>query len=194
MQKCGFYFNRTLKGIFMPIVWFLTVARPTPERLLWMKKAKFWHTISPVQPKPVRNLRITISGILKKSAIGLFECARHVVVELTHHHYDIQDIIGISVTDVWCRWCPLIVTMVNKFIRLSLWKCPRTIPVMQKYRTLFWSGNFIPATALGCTASILYSNCLWLKQNQADVYQRMDKFVFISSMITPTVKWRFQHR
>ena len=28
----------------------------------------------------------------------LFECARHVVVELTHHHYDIQDIIGISVT------------------------------------------------------------------------------------------------
>lgn len=113
----------------------------------------------------------------------LFECARHVVVELTHHHYDIQDIIGISVTTFGVDGAPFDRDGKQIYPIIS-WKCPRTIPVMQNIERYFDLETLYTRNGVGLYSFNTLFKLLWLKQNQADVYQRMDKFVFISSMIT----------
>ncbi|MGR6980151.1 L-fuculokinase [Testudinibacter sp. P27/CKL/0425] len=113
----------------------------------------------------------------------LSECARHVVVQLSHQHYHIQDIVGISVTTFGVDGAPFDADGKQIYPIIS-WKCPRTIPVMQHIADHFDVEQLYTRNGIGLYSFNTLFKLLWLKENQADVYQRMDKFVFISSMLT----------
>ncbi|KGQ70306.1 L-fuculose kinase [Chelonobacter oris] len=112
----------------------------------------------------------------------LSECARHVVVQLGHHHYDIQDIIGISVTTFGVDGAPFD-RHGKQIYPIISWKCPRTIPIMQNIADYIDVEQLYTANGIGLYSFNTLFKLLWLKENRSDIYRRMDKFVFISSML-----------
>ncbi|MGV6987985.1 L-fuculokinase [Testudinibacter sp. P80/BLE/0925] len=113
----------------------------------------------------------------------LAECARHVVVQLSHQHYDIQEIIGISVTTFGVDGAPFDRDGKQIYPIIS-WKCPRTIPIMQNLADYLDVEQLYTRNGIGLYSFNTLFKLLWLKENQPDIYRRMDKFVFISSMLT----------
>ncbi|TNG93518.1 L-fuculokinase [Pasteurellaceae bacterium USgator11] len=113
----------------------------------------------------------------------LSECARHVVVQLSHKHYDIQEIIGISVTTFGVDGAPFDRDGKQIYPIIS-WKCPRTLPIMQNISNYFEIEKLYTCNGIGLYSFNTLFKLLWLKENQTEIYQKMDKFVFISSMLT----------
>lgn len=113
----------------------------------------------------------------------LSACTRHVVAELSHQHHDIQDIVGVSVTTFGVDGAPFDREGQQIYPIIS-WKCPRTIPIMQQMNKHIDIEQLYRRNGVGLYSFNTLFKLMWLKQQRADVFQRMDKFVFISSMLT----------
>ncbi|EDL53628.1 L-fuculokinase [Vibrio mediterranei AK1] len=64
------------------------------------------------------------------------------------------------------------------------WKCPRTVPVMSQVETETDRLALYQSNGVGDYSFNTLYKLRWLKDNEPKIYQSMDKFVFISSMLT----------
>lgn len=64
------------------------------------------------------------------------------------------------------------------------WKCPRTVPIMQGLSQLTDIKALYQRNGIWQYSFNTLFKLLWLKQNEPDVYRKMDQWVFISSMIS----------
>ena len=71
------------------------------------------------------------------------------------------------------------------------WKCPRTVPVMENLPQLLDIKALYQRNGIGQYSFNTLFKLLWLKENKPDIFQKMDKFVFISSMLTQRLTSKF---
>ena len=64
------------------------------------------------------------------------------------------------------------------------WKCPRTIDTMKQVEKDIDRVSLYQVNGIGDYSFNTLYKLKWLKDNEPEVYSKMDKFVFISSMIT----------
>ncbi|EMB49201.1 L-fuculokinase [Vibrio mimicus] len=64
------------------------------------------------------------------------------------------------------------------------WKCPRTVPVMAQVEEELDRLELFRDNGIGNYSFNTLYKLRWLKEHEPNVYSKMDKFVFISSMIT----------
>ncbi|OOF59558.1 L-fuculokinase [Rodentibacter myodis] len=113
----------------------------------------------------------------------LLLCAEKTCNQLQCQDVSLSRIIGIAVTTFGVDG-----TMFDQRGRLLYpiisWKCPRTQPVMQRLDQYLDVQKLYQRNGIGQYAFNTFFKLLWLKENQPELYAQMDKFVFISSMLT----------
>lgn len=115
----------------------------------------------------------------------LVECCLHITSQINN-----QEVCAISVTTFGVDGAPFDKNGVQIYPIIS-WKCARTIAVMRQVekeldRSALYQHNGIADYSF----NTLYK-LKWLKENEPDIYRKMDKFVFISSMLTQRLTGTF---
>lgn len=112
----------------------------------------------------------------------LLFCAEQTLTQLKQSH-SLAEVVGIGVTTFGVDGTAFDAQGKPLYPIIS-WQCPRTIPIME------WLSHYLDVQTLYQRNGIgQYSfntlfKLLWLKENEPDIFQQMDKFLFISSMIT----------
>lgn len=124
----------------------------------------------------------------------LLDCADHTIEQLKRQHIDLKDIVGISVTTFGVDGAPFDEHGKQLYPIIS-WKCPRTVPVMEKLDQLLDIKALYQRNGIGQYSFNTLFKLLWLKEYEPEVFQKMDKFVFISSILTQrlTGEWSTDH-
>ena len=117
-------------------------------------------------------------------------CAEHTLASLKQQGIDLAEIKGISVTTFGVDGAPFD-AQGNQLYPIISWKCPRTIPVMQNLSQHIDIEALYQRNGIGQYSFNTLFKLLWLKQNQPAVWEKMDKFVFISSMLTQRLTGNF---
>lgn len=113
----------------------------------------------------------------------LMTCADNILAQLKQQQIDLNDVIGISVTTFGVDGAPFDKDG-NQLYPIISWKCPRTIPVMENLAKYFDVKELYLRNGIGQYSFNTLFKLIWLKENQPDVFAKMDKFVFISSMLS----------
>ncbi|NBI12799.1 L-fuculokinase [[Haemophilus] felis] len=120
----------------------------------------------------------------------LLICAEHTFSQLKQQHVDLNEIKGISVTTFGVDGAPFDKNGKQLYPIIS-WKCPRTIPVMERLSQYFDVEQLYLRNGIGQYSFNTLFKLIWLKENQPEVFAQMDKFVFISSMLTQRLTGEF---
>ncbi len=105
-------------------------------------------------------------------------CCKQVMSKL-----DGQTVSAISVTTFGVDGAPFDAAG-NQMYPVISWKCPRTVAVMSQVNEEFNREALYQQNGIGDYSFNTLYKLKWLQDNQPDIYDRMDKFIFISSMIT----------
>ena len=117
-------------------------------------------------------------------------CADNTIAQLKQQQVDLKEIIGISVTTFGVDGAPFDKNGQQLYPIIS-WKCPRTVPVMENLSQLLDIKALYQRNGIGQYSFNTLFKLLWLKENKPDIFQKMDKFVFISSMLTQRLTGKF---
>lgn len=120
----------------------------------------------------------------------LTTCAEHTLSQLKQQHIDLKEIIGISVTTFGVDGAPFDKNGKQLYPIIS-WKCPRTIPVMENLNQYFDVEQLYLRNGIGQYSFNTLFKLLWLKEYQPEIFAQMDKFVFISSMLSQRLTGEF---
>ncbi|WP_086981343.1 L-fuculokinase [Vibrio aphrogenes] len=108
----------------------------------------------------------------------LIQCCQKVASKIGSH-----TICAISVTTFGVDGAPFDKNGLQIYPIIS-WKCSRTIPVMELVESELDRQALYQINGIGDYNFNTFYKLKWLKDNEPEIYQRMDKFVFISSMLT----------
>lgn len=108
----------------------------------------------------------------------LVECALSVILEVGENN-----IVAITVTTFGVDGAPFD-SDGNQIYPIISWKCPRTLPVMKSVSNELDRIELYSKNGIGDYNFNTLYKLKWLKENEPSVYSNMDRFVFISSMIT----------
>ena len=117
-------------------------------------------------------------------------CADNTITQLKQQQVDLKEIVGISVTTFGVDGAPFDKNGQQLYPIIS-WKCPRTVPVMENLPQLLDIKALYQRNGIGQYSFNTLFKLLWLKENKPDIFQKMDKFVFISSMLTQRLTSKF---
>ncbi|HBO37926.1 MAG TPA: L-fuculokinase, partial [Pasteurellaceae bacterium] len=110
-------------------------------------------------------------------------CAKQTLTQLTLQQVSLKDVVGISVTTFGVDGAPF-----NKqgkqIYPIISWKCPRTLPVMENLACYLDVDALYERNGIGQYSFNTLFKLLWLKEHKPEIYIQMDKWVFISSMLT----------
>lgn len=120
----------------------------------------------------------------------LLICAKQTLAQLNAQQIDLKEIIGISVTTFGVDGAPFN-GQGEQIYPIISWKCPRTVPIMQKLDQYVDVQALYQRNGIGLYSFNTLFKLLWLKENRPDVWAEMDKFVFISSMLTQQLTGNF---
>ncbi|WKS99234.1 L-fuculokinase [Gallibacterium salpingitidis] len=109
----------------------------------------------------------------------LFDCAKQVTKKLADLQLEV-DVIGVTTFGV--DGAPFI--RGEQCYPIISWKCPRTLPVMQSLTQEFDVAALYQRNGIGQYSFNTLYKLRWLQQNEADLYQKIEHFLFISSMLT----------
>lgn len=113
----------------------------------------------------------------------LQHCAEKTFLQLQNKHISLHEIKGISVTTFGVDGAPFDKNSQQLYPIIS-WKCPRTLPIMDKLSNYLDVENLYLRNGVGQYSFNTLFKLIWLKENQPDIFNKMDKWLFISSMIT----------
>ncbi|QLB12244.1 L-fuculokinase [Bisgaardia hudsonensis] len=113
----------------------------------------------------------------------LLICAENTITNLNKQHIDLKNIIGIAVTTFGVDGAPFD-EKGHQLYPIISWKCPRTLPVMANLAKYLDVEALYKRNGIGQYSFNTLFKLLWLKENKPDIFTKMDKFVFISSMIS----------
>ncbi|MGF1735495.1 L-fuculokinase [Photobacterium satsumensis] len=105
-------------------------------------------------------------------------CCREVMSKVAE-----REISAVSVTTFGVDGAPFD-AQGNQIYPIISWKCPRTTAVMKQVEEEFDRELLYRENGIGDYSFNTLYKLKWLKDNQPEIHQQMDKFVFISSMIT----------
>ncbi|MDG6894435.1 L-fuculokinase [Volucribacter amazonae] len=118
----------------------------------------------------------------------LIAAAQHTISQLTPEF--IEDIVAIGVTTFGVDGAPFD-NKGNQLYPIISWQCPRTLEVMNALYQQFDMSQLYQANGIAKQSFNTLFKLRWLQQNERDIYQKMAKFVFISSMINQRLTGRF---
>ncbi|UGA56570.1 L-fuculokinase [Vibrio sp. VB16] len=107
----------------------------------------------------------------------LAECCQKITTQI-----DSNDICAVSVTTFGVDGAPFDADGHQLYPIIS-WKCSRTLPVMATVEQDIDRTELYKENGIGDYSFNTLYKLKWLKDHEPDVYKKMDKFVFISSMI-----------
>ncbi|TCP96877.1 L-fuculokinase [Cricetibacter osteomyelitidis] len=110
-------------------------------------------------------------------------CADQTLSALKKQQIDLSEIVGISVTTFGVDGAPFDKDGKQLYPIIS-WKCPRTISVMENLSHYLDVEKLYQRNGIGQYSFNTLFKLLWLKENQPEVFAQMDKWVFISSMLS----------
>ncbi|WP_032092609.1 L-fuculokinase [Necropsobacter rosorum] len=113
----------------------------------------------------------------------LTDCADQTLAGLRAKQIDLSQIVGIGVTTFGVDGAPFD-SQGNPLYPIISWKCPRTLPVMAQLSDYLDVEALYRRNGIGQYSFNTLFKLLWLKTQRPDIYQRMDKWVFISSMLS----------
>jgi len=108
----------------------------------------------------------------------LVECTQKVVTQV-----GVENIVALTATTFGVDGAPFD-KQGHQIYPVISWKCPRTLPVVSQVADEIDRIELYRENGVGDYSFNTLYKLRWLKQHQPDVYANMDKFVFISSMIT----------
>ncbi|PSW20802.1 L-fuculokinase [Photobacterium sanctipauli] len=108
----------------------------------------------------------------------LIRCCTQVVGQLQD-----TEVVAVTVTTFGVDGAPYDKTKQQTYPVIS-WKCPRTIPTMEEVSKEIDRFELYKANGIGDYSFNTLYKLKWLKENAPSTYMGMDKFVFISSMLT----------
>ncbi|MFZ7317565.1 L-fuculokinase [Avibacterium avium] len=111
----------------------------------------------------------------------LLICAEKTLTQLKQFH-SLQDIVGIGVTTFGVDGAPFDKAG-NQLYPIISWQCPRTISIMENLAQYLDVNALYQRNGIGQYSFNTLFKLLWLKENEPEILQKMDKFVFISSML-----------
>lgn len=120
----------------------------------------------------------------------LTSCATQTFNQLMQQGIDLKDIVGISVTTFGVDGAPFDENDQQLYPIIS-WKCPRTIPVMENLSNQLDIKSLYQRNGIGQYSFNTLFKLHWLKTHKPDIFQKMTKFVFISSMLTQRLTGQF---
>uniref|UniRef100_Q0I5M6 L-fuculokinase n=1 Tax=Histophilus somni (strain 129Pt) TaxID=205914 RepID=Q0I5M6_HISS1 len=146
------------------------------------------HTPNHTQPDPENSLYHIwdIEEIYQK----LIFCAEKTIVNLRQKQIDLAEIKGIGITTFGGDGAPFSKNGKQIFPIIS-WKCPRTLPVMEKLHQYLDVKKLYQRNGIGQYSFNTLFKLLWLKENKPDIFAEMDKWVFISSILTQRLTGQF---
>nr|WP_321277366.1 L-fuculokinase [uncultured Vibrio sp.] len=115
----------------------------------------------------------------------LVECCHKVTAQI-----NARDIVAVSVTTFGVDGAPFDKNGQQIYPIIS-WKCSRTAAVIEQVAFELDRSALYQANGVGDYSFNTLFKLKWLKDNEPDIYQRMDKWVFISSMITHQLTGRW---
>ncbi|HDR0642905.1 L-fuculokinase [Pasteurella multocida] len=110
-------------------------------------------------------------------------CAENTLAQLKQQQMTLSEVQGIAVTTFGVDGAPFDKDGKQLYPIIS-WKCPRTMPIMENLATYFDVQQLYLRNGIGQYSFNTLFKLIWLKENQPDVFANMDKFVFISSMLS----------
>lgn len=110
-------------------------------------------------------------------------CTEKTLAKLVEKNLSLSEIKGISVTTFGVDGAPFDANGKQLYPIIS-WKCPRTKAVMARLQDYLDPLDLYQRNGIGHYAFNTLFKLIWLKENQADIYQKMDKWLFISSILT----------
>ncbi|ENM5728593.1 L-fuculokinase [Vibrio mimicus] len=108
----------------------------------------------------------------------LVECGQHVIRQI-----GAGNVKALTVTTFGVDGAPFDKNGQQLYPIIS-WKCPRTVPVMAQVEEEIDRLELFRDNGIGNYSFNTLYKLRWLKEHEPNVYSKMDKFVFISSMIT----------
>lgn len=108
----------------------------------------------------------------------LLDCGQRVVSKV-----GAENVIAVTVTTFGVDGAPFD-SNGRQIYPIISWKCPRTIPMMGKVEDELERLELYRNNGIGDYSFNTLYKLRWLKESEPEVYSKMDKFVFISSMIT----------
>ncbi|MDP8162631.1 L-fuculokinase [Pasteurella skyensis] len=117
-------------------------------------------------------------------------CAEQTIANLQKNHTALSDIKGIAVTTFGVDGAPFDKEGKQIYPIIS-WKCPRTLPVMTNLDKYLNVEQLYQRNGIGQYSFNTLFKLLWLKENKPGVFQKMDKWVFISSMLSQRLTGKF---
>ncbi|MBV7387769.1 L-fuculokinase [Pasteurellaceae bacterium TAE3-ERU1] len=111
----------------------------------------------------------------------LLECGARVIKILTEK--SLESPIAIGVTTFGVDGAPFDKNK-QQISPIISWKCPRTKPVMKYMSDWIDVEELYRLNGVGQYSFNTLFKLRWMQENLSDVYEKMDKFIFISSMIT----------
>ena len=113
----------------------------------------------------------------------LQHCAEKTFIQLQDKGISLSNIKGISVTTFGVDGAPFDKNGQQLYPIIS-WKCPRTLPIMENLSKYLNVKDLYLRNGVGQYSFNTLFKLIWLKENQPKIFEKMDKWVFISSMIT----------
>lgn len=113
----------------------------------------------------------------------LLSCAENTLADIKRQGIDFSDIVSIGVTTFGVDGAPFDKDG-NQLYPIISWKCPRTLPVMQKLADYLDVEALYQRNGIGQYSFNTLFKLIWLKENQPEVFAKMDKWVFISSILS----------
>ena len=110
----------------------------------------------------------------------LTQCAQQTLAQLGEQKSQIG---AIAVTTFGVDGAPFDASGKQLYPVIS-WKCPRTIPLMESLSQRLDVADLYRRNGIGQYSFNTLFKLLWLQENRPDIWEKMDKFVFISSMLT----------
>lgn len=108
----------------------------------------------------------------------LTECTQRVITQV-----GAENVVAFTVTTFGVDGAPFDSNGQQIYPIIS-WKCPRTIPMMMRVEEELDRLDLYRINGIGDYSFNTLYKLRWLKEFQPETYKKMDKFVFISSMIT----------
>ncbi|WP_439287727.1 L-fuculokinase [Lonepinella sp. BR2904] len=112
----------------------------------------------------------------------LIVCAEKTLADLKAQGIALDCIKGIGVTTFGVDGAPFDKNG-NPLYPIISWKCPRTVPIMQNIEQYLDLNALYQRNGIGLYSFNTLFKLLWLKENQPTIFAKMDKWVFISSML-----------
>lgn len=117
-------------------------------------------------------------------------CVEKTLEKLIALSIPLNDVVGISVTTFGVDGAPFDKYGKQLYPIIS-WKCPRTLPIMDNLDRYLDVEKLYLRNGVGKYSFNTLLKLIWLKEYQPKVFNSMDKFVFISSMLNQRLTGKF---